>query len=223
MLKAYRNFPVCNKKMLREEETTKTWNKIYELYQEKFMDLDLYNQTYDFICNSIKDKANILEIGCGPGNITKYLLSKRPDFNIYGIDIASNMIKLAQKNNPTANFDVMNSRKISEIKTKFDGIVCGFCLPYLSELESSKLIFDSYNLLNNDGLIYISFVEGDQSKSGFQTNRDGDRVYFYYHNCEQLKSQFIESNFKEIEIFNLKYKKSETEIDIHTIITAKKK
>lgn len=209
--------------MLREEETIKTWNKISELYQEKFMDLDLYNQTYDLVCNSIKDKAKILEIGCGPGNITKYLLSKRPDFNIYGTDIAPNMIKLAQKNNPTANFDVMDSRKINELKTKFDGIVCGFCLPYLSELESSKLIYDSYNLLSDDGLIYISFVEGDPNKSGLQTNRDGDRVYFYYHNSEQIKLQLITSNFKEIEIFNLEYKISETEIDIHTVITAKRK
>ena len=39
------------------------------------------------ICNLItKDKAKLLEIGCGPGNITKYLLSKRTDFNIFGID-----------------------------------------------------------------------------------------------------------------------------------------
>ena len=79
--------------MKRNKETFETWNKIALLYQNKFMDFELYNETYDFICNSIiKEKAKILEIGCGPGNITKYLLSKRPDFNIYGIDIAPNMI-----------------------------------------------------------------------------------------------------------------------------------
>jgi trans-aconitate methyltransferase len=151
--------------MKRNKETFETWNKIALLYQNKFMDFELYNETYDFICNSIiKEKAKILEIGCGPGNITKYLLSKRPDFNIYGIDIAPNMIELAKKNNPTADFKVMDSRQISEIKTKFDGIICGFCLPYLSQIESSKLIYDSYNLLTDNGLIYISFVEGDPKK-----------------------------------------------------------
>jgi len=52
------------------------------------------NDTYDFICNSIdKPNAKLLEIGCGPGNITKYLIAKRPDFDIFGIDIAPNMIE----------------------------------------------------------------------------------------------------------------------------------
>ena len=85
------------------QETFETWNKLASLYQDKFMDLELYNESYDAFCNSIaKENANILEIGCGPGNITKYLLLKRPNYQIYGIDVAPNMIELARQNNPTA-------------------------------------------------------------------------------------------------------------------------
>ena len=58
--------------MDRYKETFETWNKMASLYQERFMDLDLYNETYDFICNAVvKEKAKILEIGCGPGNISR--------------------------------------------------------------------------------------------------------------------------------------------------------
>ena len=71
------------------KETFETWNKITTLYQNKFMDLDLYNDTYDSFCNSLsKENSSILEIGCGPGNITKYLLEQRPDLLILGIDVA---------------------------------------------------------------------------------------------------------------------------------------
>ncbi len=173
--------------MDRYLETFETWNKVASLYQDKFMDLDLYNETYNFICNSIsKDKAKLLEVGCGPGNITKYLLSKRPDFNIFGIDIAPNMIELAKKNNPTASFELMDCRLISKLKGKYDGIICGFCVPYLSLTDIAKLIKDCYNLLNEKGLIYISFVEGEPSKSGFQVSSSGDRIYFYFHILDQL-------------------------------------
>ncbi len=210
--------------MNRYKETFETWNKVALLYQDKFMDLDLYNDTYDFICNSInKDKAKILEIGCGPGNITKYLLSERPDFDIFGIDIAPNMIELAIKNNPTASFAIMDSRQIDDIKTKFDGIICGFCLPYISQTDSIKLITDCYKLMNENGLIYLSFVEGDPNKSDFQVGSSGDRSYFYFHNLDDLKTQFVESKFDELKTFKVEYKKSETEIDIHTILTARKK
>jgi 2-polyprenyl-3-methyl-5-hydroxy-6-metoxy-1,4-benzoquinol methylase len=210
--------------MNKYKETFETWNKVASLYQDKFMDLDLYNETYDFICNSItKLNAKILEIGCGPGNITKYLLSQRPDFDILGIDIAPNMIQLAIKNNPTASFKIMDSRKIDEIKSKYDGIVCGFCLPYLSHTDSQKFIKDSYNLLNENGLIYISFVEGDPNKSNFQVGSSGDRSYFYFHNLDDLKAQLIENKFSELKIFKVKYKKTDSQTDIHTILTATKK
>lgn len=213
-----------NKKIMdKYKETFETWNKIASLYQDKFMDFDLYNETYDFVCSSLeKENSKILEIGCGPGNITKYLLSKRSDFDIFGIDIAPNMIELARKSNPAASFAVMDSREIDQIKTKYDGIVCGFCLPYLSQSDSQKLISDCYDLLNENGLIYISFVEGNPSKSDFQVGSSGDRIYFYYYNLNDLKAQFAKNNFKEIQTFKVEYKKSESEIDIHTILTAKK-
>ena len=187
------------------------------------MDLDLYNNTYDYICNSItRVNAKVLEIGCGPGNITKYLLSKRADFDIFGIDISPNMIELAEKNNPTAKFAVMDSRQIDELKTNYDGIVCGFCLPYLSQTDSQKLIADCYNLLNENGLIYLSFVEGNPIRSDFQVSSSGDRSYFYFHNSDDLKAKLIESKFDELNTFKVDYKKSGNEIEIHTILTAKK-
>jgi SAM-dependent methyltransferase len=213
-----------NTKMDRYKETFETWNKVASLYQDKFMDLDLYNDTYNFICNSITgNNEKILEIGCGPGNITKYLLSQRPDFDIFGIDIAPNMIELAKNNNPTASFAIMDCRNIDNITTKYNGIVCGFCLPYLSHTDSHKFIKDCYNLLNEDGLIYISFVEGDPNKSDFQIASSGDRSYFYFHNLDHLKTKLIESQFDEFNIFKVEYKRSESESEIHTILTARKK
>ena len=210
--------------MDRYKETFETWNKVASFYQDKFMDLDVYNETYDFICHSIiKDKAKILEIGCGPGNITKYLLSKRPDFDILGIDIAPKMIALAKQNNPQASFAMMDSREICAIKTNFDGIVCGFCLPYLSHKDSEKLIYDAKNLLNGNGFIYLSFVEGDPKKSGYQIGPGGCRTYFYYHNLDKLKEQLMDNSFEELNIFKVIYNNSGKGKDTHTIITARKK
>ncbi len=222
-LKFYRDqyLITTNIKMDSYQETFETWNKVASLYEEKFMDLDLYNVSYDFICDSVKKvNAKVLEIGCGPGNITKYLLSKRPDFDIFGIDIAPNMIELAKKNNPTARFEIMDSRNINEIQSKFDAIVCGFCLPYLSQTDTYKLIQDSIQLLNNRGLIYLSFVEGNPEESGFQTVSTGDRSYFYFHDLAEIKTKLIEARFDDFNLFKVEFKKASGENEIHTIITA---
>ena len=209
--------------MDKYQETFRTWNNIASLYEEKFMDLDIYNETYDLICASAKKGAALLDVGCGPGNITKYLLSKRPDFSIHGIDIAPNMITLARKNNPLASFEVMDCREIATLSTSFDGIIGGFCMPYMSEAESGKFIKDCHHLLKASGLLYLSFVEGDAANSGYKTGKDSERVYFYYHNLEVVKDKLIQAGFQDIQVWKVEYGKPETPKDTHTIITTFKK
>ncbi|SHF43783.1 Methyltransferase domain-containing protein [Arenibacter palladensis] len=209
--------------MDRYKETSETWNKIASLYQDKFMDLDLYNKTYDLICSSISAKnARILEIGCGPGNITRYLLSKRPDFRILGIDVAPNMIKLAEKNNPTATFKVLDCRQLGGLNTLYDGIVCGFCLPFLSPTDCIKLIADCKRLLINNGLLYLSFVEGDPNKSNFKVDSNGDRVYFHFHELEILKTLLASKSFGEPEVYHIDYERKKALLEIHTVLISRK-
>jgi len=45
----------------------------------------------------LNEQAKVLELACGPGNITKCLLSKRPDLEILATDIAPNILELAKK------------------------------------------------------------------------------------------------------------------------------
>lgn len=204
------------------QETFETWNKVAQQYQDKFMGMDLYNDSYELFTNSIpKSNSKLLEIGCGPGNISRYLLSKRPDYEIFGIDIAPKMIELAKQNNPTANFEVMDTREIKNLTTKYDGIINGFCLPYLSTKESEEFISNSYDLLNEQGVLYVSFVEGNPENSGFKVSNVG-RVYFHYHLLNEIKSQLSNHHFEEIKTIKVNYKTSETEFDVHTILIAKK-
>ncbi|WP_236010765.1 hypothetical protein [Flavobacterium chungangense] len=37
--------------MDRYKETFETWNKIAKLYEDKFMNLNIYDETYDFFCS----------------------------------------------------------------------------------------------------------------------------------------------------------------------------
>jgi 2-polyprenyl-3-methyl-5-hydroxy-6-metoxy-1,4-benzoquinol methylase len=150
--------------------TIAAYDKLANVYQDNFMYLDLYDDTYDKFCNLIiKQNARIFEIGCGPGNITKYLLSKRPGFYIEAIDAAPNMVKLAKENNPAANFTIMDCREISKLNERFDAIICGFCMPYLSREDCNKLISDCSFLLHNGGILYFSTIEGDYNNSGYET------------------------------------------------------
>jgi 2-polyprenyl-3-methyl-5-hydroxy-6-metoxy-1,4-benzoquinol methylase len=204
--------------------TFQTWNEIANIYQEYFMDLDMYNDTYDLFCDLVKkENAKIFEIGCGPGNITRYLLRKRPDFEIEAIDVAPNMIQLAKINNPTATFKEMDCRDISAMNLIFDAIMCGFCIPYLSKEDCAKLINDSAELLNSNGIIYLSAIEGDYNLSGYETSSKGDhKAYVYYYKPDFIQELLELNNFKVVELFKKSYTKSDGTKSIHLIFIAQK-
>ena len=206
------------------EETFQTWNKVATLYQEKFMDLNLYDKTYNFFCDALSNnQTQLLEVDCGPGNITKYLLTKRPDVKIDGIDVAPNMIELAKVNNPAASFWVMDIRNIDSLADKYDAIVNGFCLPYLSETDVEKFISDAETILKDDGLLYLSFVEGPSENSGYQVGSSGDRIYFYYHSLKNLENVLSKNKFEQFFFERIEYKKSNGSVELHSVLIVRKK
>ena len=205
--------------------TFQSWDKLASAYQDKFMDLDLYNDTYDLFCDLVKPPgASVLEIGCGPGNITRYVLSKRPDLHIEGIDTSPNMLKLAKENNPSAGFKVMDCRHIDTLTTTYDAVLCGFCLPYLSKEDCQKLISDCSALLNTGGILYFSAIEDDYAKSAMETSSNGEHSLFvYYHEAAYLQQWLSEYGFEEIALYRKQYPKADGSSSIHLIVLARKK
>lgn len=210
--------------MKQTENVGELFSRYAESYQESFMNLTLYDDTYDAFCSLIeKEKPHIFEIGCGPGNITRYLLSRRPDFRIKATDLASGMIDLARKNVPEAVFSELDCRDLDLLNTHFDGIICGFCIPYLSEESCRKLIVDCARLLNKDGIAYFSLIEDDYEKSGFKPTSDGKSgCPIYYYKEQQLQEWLAESGFKTAFVRRKQFERPSDGISVHLILIVKK-
>jgi 2-polyprenyl-3-methyl-5-hydroxy-6-metoxy-1,4-benzoquinol methylase len=177
------------------------FNKHANLYAGKYMDVSDYSSGINYFCDQVKPmQAKVLEIACGPGNITKYLLNRRPDLQILGIDLAANMLALAKENNPSANFEQFDCRNIHQIQQRFDAVLIGFCLPYLSFVESKKMIADAASLLHPGGIIYISTIEGNYVSSEWRTGSTGDTVFMHYYNETDLRVMLTAAHFEVLQV-----------------------
>jgi ubiquinone/menaquinone biosynthesis C-methylase UbiE len=207
--------------MDKSKEAANIFNKLAEGYQEKFMNVDHYASTLNFFCESIKkENASILELACGPGNVTKFILNKRRDFKLFGTDLAPNMIELAKKNNPSAKFEVMDCRDMRNIQQKFDGILFAFGLPYLNKEEALKFISDSAKLLNKDGVLYLSTMEDDHSRSEYKKGSTGDEIFMNFHEGTYLIKALEDSGFKILRLKRQDFKNSDGTMTVDLIIVA---
>lgn len=205
------------------KDSSEIWSQVANLYEEKFLNLNIYNETYDLFCDEIKISApSILDIGCGPGNISKYISNKIKDADIFGIDYSEKMIELAKRNVPKARFEVVDCREIKQINKKFDAVISGFFLPYLNLKEANELFSNVHHLLKNSGVAYFSFVEGSPENSDYQTSSSGQNLFFNFHLLDDLQQKIEKVGFRDSQILKINYEKNETETEIHTIIITKK-
>ncbi|RYZ62331.1 MAG: class I SAM-dependent methyltransferase [Chitinophagaceae bacterium] len=209
--------------MDKYQQTAQTWNGLAKVYEEKFMHLNLYNESYDLFCQLVnKENAAILEFGSGPGNICHYMLQQQPGWKWLGTDVAHAMLELAKINNPTAVFELMDARDADKISSHFDGIVSGFCIPFLSQEDCGIFFQNAANILPAGGVLYLSFMEGHYEDSTYKTGSTGDKVFFYYHPMAVLEQQLKDARFNIEKLMQVPYQRNKSEAEMHTIVIAVK-
>lgn len=187
-------------------QTKKLFNESAQDYFEKYADLKNYNDTLNQFCDLLSENARVLELACGPGNITKHINTKRPDLQILATDFAEEMLKIGRKECPKAKFEVLDLLELDKLDLKFDGIICGFGLPYISKEEAIQLIKTAKEKLNPNGVLYLSTMEDFNSNS---TEENG--MKYYFHEKEYLLEAFEENGFSIELCKNQEFKENDYE------------
>ncbi len=211
-----------SEKPFNSQETLQSWSKLATLYADVFMDLELYQPSYDKLLERLKDHSTVLELGSGPGVISKYLQIKRNDLDILGTDVSPEMVEEMQRLVPEIQTGVLDARNVDQLTELFDCIVSGFVIPYLSQDEVIEFLNDSTERLTNNGFIYISFVPGTFEKSGVITGSTGDRMWFNYYPMDWISNQLDQAGFTMLDSFKFAYPKGD-DIEQHVALIAQKK
>jgi ubiquinone/menaquinone biosynthesis C-methylase UbiE len=130
----------------------------YAAYYDKIYAHVDYKGESDFINWAVKKHKTspgieLLDVACGTGSHALFL---KNNFNITGLDINRNMLKIAREKVGEANF-IQGDMKHLEIGSKFDVIICIFSSIHYNtnytELESTLTNFYD-NMVNGGILIY---------------------------------------------------------------------
>ncbi len=181
----------------RTKETVKIFDDAAERYQDKYMDVSSYSEHLSLFCEALSsDEASILDVACGPGNVAKYIVGRLPSAIITSTDLSSKMLELTKVNVPSATTLLLDAKAIKSIDKKYDGILASFIFPYLSKVEVVDFIQDSASILNDEGVLYISTMQGSDSDSGYVGPSDGVQMYINYHEVNYVEQALNEFGFE---------------------------
>lgn len=111
-----------------------------------------------FTINAIKysdKKQKILEAGCGPGRIVKYLFNL--GYDVTGIDFIETAIDKIKKNNPLIKVSTQSILKTNFNDNEFDTILA-FGLYHNFEIQNVKLsLNETLRILKKGGTLCFSF------------------------------------------------------------------
>ncbi|MCK4798924.1 MAG: methyltransferase domain-containing protein, partial [Spirochaetes bacterium] len=108
-----------------------------------------YKDLIKFLKYNIPKDSSILEIGCGTG----YLLNNLNPKKGVGIDISSEMIRIAKENYPDLTFLQMDAENIT-LNEKFDFIIISDTLGYIEDIQ--KIFYSMKRVCHLDTRIIIT-------------------------------------------------------------------
>lgn len=170
-----------------------TYDKIAEHWYSDHHNDDWWHEGTDKFISLLPSNAHILDVGCGAGHKTKYLTEK--GFKVTGVDFSKNLLAIAQREEPNAEYILSDMRDLSKIEGSIDAIFSQASLLHIPKKEAQKVITDWVDKLDSGGYLYVA-VKG--IKEGFpeeQTIKEDDYGYEYerffsFYSLKELREYF---------------------------------
>ena len=168
-----------------------TYNKIAEdWFKDHHGDTWWIEGTNKFV-SFLKSDSLVLDIGCGAGVKSKYLLGK--GLKVVGIDFSEKMIEIAKREVPDARFYVMDIKDLSGLQETFDGILAQAVLLHIPKKEVTSVISGLKAKLNDGGYLYVAVKEKRPEGKEEEVLAEDDYGYRY----ERFFSYFTLSEVRE--------------------------
>lgn len=168
-----------------------TYNRIAEDWYKNHYTDERWTEATDKFISFLQPENLVLDVGCGPGMKSKYLINK--GLKVVGIDISEKMIEIARREAPAGKFYVMDMKDIDKLKENFDGIFAHACLLHIPKKEIRKILKILLNKLKKGSYIHLAVKEKKPEEQEEEVVVEKDygytyRRFFSYFTPDEVKN-----------------------------------
>lgn len=149
------------------ERVHAAYNAVADAYADRFFD-ELKHKAFDrkmldWLVQRVATSGQICDLGCGPGQVARYLHSQGAD--ACGIDLSPEMVKIARALNFGVSFDQGDMLDLQRVPNgSFAGIAAFYAIVNLSEDELPVALAEMRRVLIPGGWLLLSFHVGNETR-----------------------------------------------------------
>lgn len=206
-------------KLDRKVRISAAYDKLAETYLKRYPKFDPQHKRFlDFVMSRLNRKAEVLDLGCGPGiPYTKYLSEK---FQTTAVDFSKEQIKSAKRNAPKAKYILSDFRDLKFPEGTFDLITAFYSIIHVPIKEQPLILKKAFHFLKGGG--YLLITMGRKKWEGREKNWLGSGVTMYWSHLGQKDNlKMLKDEGFEIVKTKVEYDQNSVE-GTHLVILAKK-
>ena len=142
--------------------TQASYDRVAVEYAEKFKD-EMDDKAFDRDCldrlaREVGDLGQICDLGCGPGQIARYL--HRQGVMTLGVDLSPQMIAEAQQLNPDIHFHQGDMLVLPDADNSWGGIAAFYCIIHIPRQQVVTALREMKRVLKPKGILLLTFHIG---------------------------------------------------------------
>ena len=146
--------------------TETSYDQVAVEYAEKFKDEMDYKpfdrDCLDRLAREVGDIGPICDMGCGPGQIARYLHRKGVD--TLGVDLSPRMVAEAQRLNPEVHFHQGDMLALPDEDNSWGGIAAFYCIIHIPRKQIVDALREMKRVLKPGAVLLVTFHIGDEIK-----------------------------------------------------------
>jgi SAM-dependent methyltransferase len=143
-----------------------SYDRVASEYAERFKN-EMDDKPFDREClhqlaREVGDLGPICDMGCGPGQIARYL--HRQGVDTLGVDLSPRMIAEAGRLNPDIQFHQGDMLDLPDADEIWGGIAAFYCILHIPRARIMDALREMKRVLKPGGILLLTFHIGDEIK-----------------------------------------------------------
>ena len=180
------------------QNTKTSYDQVAPQYAEKFKD-EMDDKPFDRDCldrlaREVGLLGQICDLGCGPGQIARYL--HRKGVETLGVDLSPNMVREAQRLNPEIHFHQGDMLALPDADESWGGIAAFYCIIHIPRNQIVEALRELKRVLKPGGLLLVTFHIGQEIEHFDEWWKKPVNLDFAFYLPEEMEAWLKEAGYQ---------------------------